>query len=622
MELFWLPKATDWNASLRTARNAPAPEAAAQLVALANHQLDFVQTAKLDRVVLQFGEALHPHLDRTPALRLAMIGSSTLAHLVPAIRVSALRRGFRVDVFEGHYGVYMQELAARGSELHAFKPDVVLLALDAHHIASSEGANTETALATMRSCWRLITEELHAVVLQQTVLPVFPPLLGNNEHEMTNSPAHLIADLNQQLRPAAREAGVRLLAVDHLAEKWGTRSLFDPALWHRSKQEIHPTAAPLWGDHVGRILGAVRGLSSKCLVLDLDNTLWGGVVGDDGIEGILLGQGNAVGEAYVAFQRFALSLANRGIILAVCSKNEDATARAVFEQHPEMVLRMKDLACFVANWDDKAANLRAIAKSLNIGLDSIVFADDNPFERNLVRQELPMVAVPELPEDSALYAETIAEGGYFEAIGLTHEDRERVSNYRANSEREQLRESVTDMASYLRDLEMRLVWSPFDGIGLPRITQLINKSNQFNLTTRRYTQTEVAELMADPQVITLQLRLIDRFGDNGMVVVIIGRMREEASLELDTWLMSCRVLGRQVEEETLNLIVEQARNAGVKQLRGVFTPTAKNAMVREHYAKLGFSLVDTATDQSTAWSLNVSSYQQKHTHIRLVEGSH
>lgn len=599
----------------------PAPEAARGLISLANSRIDFVQTIKLDRALRQFGSQLEPYLNRTRPVRLGLVGSSTLSHLVPAIRVAALRRGFSVEVCEGHFGTYHQDLADVDSELCRFKPDVVLIALDAHHLAAGDSRSCDVSISVIRSCWDLARNHLGATVIQQTVLPVFPHLLGNNEQEMSSSPANMVREINQTLRVSAAEAGVHLLAVDDMAQQFGSRALFDPALWHRSKQEIHPAAAPLWGDHVGRILAALRGLSFKCLVLDLDNTLWGGVVGDDGIDGILLGQGNAVGEAHIAFQRYAAQLASRGIILAVCSKNEDATARAVFERHPEMVLRMKNIACFVANWQDKAENLRQIARTLNIGIDALVFADDSPFERNLIRQELPEVAVPELPEDPALFADSVAAAGYFEGLAITGEDQERNRQYQANAERDRLREGVTDMAAYLRSLEMQLIWTPFDSIGLSRIVQLINKSNQFNLTTRRYSQEQVAAMMADRQWVTFQLRLIDRFGDNGMISVLIGRIAGDRTLELDTWLMSCRVLGRQVEEATLNLIVQHAAAGGLERIVGFYVPTAKNGMVKEHFARLGFALTQTAEDGSTIWSLNVASYEPKTTFIDTQKGT-
>ena len=621
MELYWLPKFLDWNEKLSVARSLPVEQAAPLFVQLANARIDFLQTAKLDKVAMQMGPALFGQFNRTPPVRLALIGSSTLTHLIPAIRVAGMRRNFAFEIFEGHYGMYLQELADPSSDLYKFKPDVLLIALDAHHIAGADSSSAEQALGLLQSCWQLAKEKLGTTVIQQTILPVMPSLLGNNEHHLQSSPAAVIAEVNAKMRQAAKEAGVHLLAADTLASTFGVRSWFTPALWHRAKQEIQPIAAPLWGEHLVRLVAALRGLSAKCLVLDLDNTVWGGVIGDDGLEGIQLGQGNAVGESYIAFQQLAVRLSRRGVILAVCSKNDEANARSPFERHPEMVLKLGDIACFVANWQDKATNLRFIAKTLNIGIDSLVFADDNPFERNLIRQELPMVAVPELPEDPALYSETLTDAGYFEGLTLTAEDRERSQQYQANAERDQMKESVTDLESYLRGLDMQMHWLPFEPIGLSRVAQLINKSNQFNLTTRRYTEDDVAVMMKDTTYLTLQLRLVDRFGDNGMIAVIIGKPASGDALEIDTWLMSCRVLGRQVEEATLNLIVKRALELGAKQLIGRYLPTAKNCIVTEHYAKLGFTCVSQNEDGSSEWILDLHSYVSKPTHIQTVESS-
>jgi FkbH-like protein len=348
--------------------------------------------------------------------------------------------------------------------------------------------------------------------------------------------------------------------------------------------------------------------------------VWGGVIGDDGLEGIVIGQGSPLGEAYTAFQNYARELSRRGIILAVCSKNDEANAVEPFEKHPEMVLKRGDIACFIANWSDKASNIRAIAKDLNIGLDSLVFIDDNPFERNLVRQELPMVAVPEVEDDPTYYPRALSDAGYFEGIAVTDEDRERSGQYQGNRAREALKSSVTDLDSYLRGLEMQLVWRPFDKIGLQRTVQLINKSNQFNLTTRRYTEEDVLAVMDDPSAFGLQLRLIDRFGDNGVIAIIIGRLRDDGDLYIDTWLMSCRVLGRQVEPTTLNLIAAQAKLLGARRLIGEYIPTKKNGMVKEHYQKLGFA--DTRSDDAggNISSLDLASFVPIDTFIYVTEG--
>lgn len=614
MHLSWLPVRSDWNSLLQQARQQPAAEAVPALARLASYDIDFIETAKLDRALMRFASEVPAYLDRTRPIRLALLGSSTVTHLVPGIRVAALRRGFWVEIFEGTYGLYWQELADSGSELHKFAPDVILLGLDAHHVVSGP----DTALQALTTCWRE-AKQMGAAVIQQTVLPVFHPLLGNNEHHHEASNYSVVQRINRELRAMAAAEGVHLLAVDSISQIQGLAAWYEPALWHRSKQEVHPRVSNLYGDHVGRLLAAIRGLSYKCLALDLDNTIWGGVIGDDGVEGILLGQGHAVGESYVSFQKYVKALAERGVILAVCSKNELQHARSPFERHPEMVLTHQDIACFVANWEDKAGNLRAIARTLNIGLDAIVFVDDNPFERNLVRQELPMVAVPELPEDPALYEVVLAEAGYFETLGLTAEDRKRGKLYAQNSQRERLKEEAADLPGYLRSLNMELSWAPFDPVGLARITQLVNKSNQFNLTTRRYTQEELAALMSDPHILTLQLRLTDAFGDNGMIAVVIGRLCDAATLEIDTWLMSCRVLGRQVEEATLNLLVERAKDSGVRTLVGRYLPTAKNALVQEHYRRLGFELRSRSDDGSSTWTLEVDTYKPKATFARLVE---
>jgi FkbH-like protein len=398
------------------------------------------------------------------------------------------------------------------------------------------------------------------------------------------------------------------LALDRFMAQDGAGDWHDPALWHLSKQEISPRAAPAYGDLVMRIVAARQGSAYKCLVLDLDNVLWGGIVGDDRLEGIRLGQGSALGEAYVAFQNYLRDLSRRGVILAVCSKNDAADARAPFDGHPDMVLRYTAIACFVANWEDKAANIRAIAAQLNLGIDSLVFADDSPFERNWVRRELPMVAVPELPEDPAYYAQCISDAGYFEAVQLTAEDYLRTDRYRANTARAEHLAGHSDFTGYLKSLNMELHWAPFDRVGLPRIVQLINKTNQLNLRTRRYSDADVLAVMERPGALTLQLRLVDKFGDNGIIGIVIG-LPDEDCLKLDTWLMSCRVAGRKVEEAIINLVVEEARRLGASRLLGEYLRTSRNGMVREHYLKLGFSRIAAGEDGSSRWLLTLADFR-------------
>jgi FkbH-like protein len=607
VQLSWLPVREDWDTALRQVADAPYAEQAGLFRGLAASRMDFAQVVKLDRIFQRALDAGNGFISGLERIRLALLGSATTSHLLSGIRVAGLRHGFAIEIYEAAYGMYRQELTDADSGLQAFRPDVLLLALDAHHVAAAEGSTPEAALDLMRSCWKQAREAFHCQILQQTILPVFAELMGNNESRLPHSPAAVVARINEMLRPASKDEGVDLVAIDRFAAVEGLRAWHDPAIWHRSKHEVHPRAAESYGEQVARLVAAGRGRSSKCLVLDLDNTLWGGVIGDDGLEGIELGQGSGTGEAFVEFQRYVKQLSERGVILAVCSKNDEKNALEPFLKHPEMVLKREQIACFVANWSDKASNLRHIAKALNIGLDSLVFADDNPVERALVRRELPMVAVPEMPEDPSLYIQTIASAGYFEALRVTEEDLARGELYQANAERERLKESVTDMASYLESLRMVLSVQPFDSLGLARVTQLINKTNQFNLTTERLSEAEVAARMNDPRVVTLQARLTDRFGDNGIIAILIARLAGSEAV-IETWLMSCRVLGRHVEEACLNTLAESCAALGAETLIGQYKPTEKNGMVREMYRNLGFEMVSEDTAGATRWRLPLKSF--------------
>jgi FkbH-like protein len=627
-DLWWLPKNADWNNDVRSLSADPAA-GWDRFTALANCRMDFLKTERLDKLARsRFGET-SPQGGALPPVRLAILGSSMIAHLIPAIRVAFMRRGIWAEVYTNPFGQYLQDLMDPASALHAFKPDVVLFAFDARHALGKAGAfrdaaacerAVEEAASHCRHVWEMARRAFACPVIQQTILPLFPGLLGSNEHRLPGSPQTMAARANQRIRQLADDAGVDVLALDTRAIEDGIANWHDPVLWHRAKIEIAPPMAPLYGDLVARIVAAQRGRSYKCLVLDLDNTLWGGVIGDDGIEGLVLGQGSAAGEAFIAFQDYAQLLSERGIILAVCSKNDEKIALAPFTDHPDMVLKRSSFAAFVANWSDKATNLRAIAAEINIGLDALVFADDNPFERNLVRRELPMVAVPELPEDAAFYAQCIADGGYFESVRMTAEDFSRAGQYRANAERESSRQSTTDLPTYLKSLEMEMQATSFDAMGQARITQLINKTNQFNLTTRRYGEREIEAAMADKDMITFQIRLADKFGDNGMIAVVIAKPAQRpGELMIDTWLMSCRVLGRQVEQATLNLLVGEARKRGYHTLIGEFRPTEKNGLVRDHYAKLGFQKDGADDAGGSFWRLPVPNYVPLQTHIKIGE---
>lgn len=626
--LYWLPEISEWRQRVRALAGAPG-QVWEEAVALANARLDFVRTNALDELLRRALDDTPPPGLATKPVQLAVLGSCTMAHLHGGIRVGCLRRGIHVTTYEADYGQYWQEIGDNSSGLHEFSPNTVLFALDAHHVtagisAAMEPADADAALSAMlgrvRECWKMLRAAFGCHILHQLPLPVHVSVMGENEHRLPGGAAGFLARFTAALRAAADEDGVDLIALDRWAANDGLAAWHDEGLWHRAKQEITPSAAPFYGELVARLVAAKQGRSFKCLVLDLDNTLWGGVIGDDGLEGIVLGQGSPLGEAFVAFQSYARELSRRGVILAVCSKNDEANALEPFERHPDMVLKRSDIASFVANWTDKATNIRAIAQELNIGLDAIVFADDNPFERSLVRQELPMVGVPELSDEPSSYPRTLADAGYFEALAITDDDLARTAQYQGNRQREALKASATDLPSYLRGLEMQLVWRRFDAIGLQRTVQLINKTNQFNLTTRRYTDDDVRAIMADERSFGLQLRLLDRFGDNGIIAILIGRMRDEQDLLLDTWLMSCRVLGRQVEPTSLNLAAAEAKRLGARRLIGEYIPTKKNGMVREHYPRLGFAPLEQRADGSASYQLDLDSFVPAETFIDVREG--
>lgn len=603
-QLLWLAQHPDLGSAITEAKREIDPLVRLTAAArLAGFRRDFTQTNRLDRLAAPALRMIHDgdHVQTgLRPLRMALLSSHTVDHLLPAIRVSGLQRGLALALHVAPYGLYRQALLGQDPELAAFAPQVVVLALDARDAplqlpleASQDQVDAAVAerVEELRLLWRRARERFAAQVVQQTLVPADPPVFGSFEALVPAAPYTVIERLNTAIRQAAREDGVLLLDLAWLAAQGSYGGgLAEPVRWHQAKQLVSPNLAPLYGDQLVRIAAASVGLSRKCLVLDLDNTLWGGVVGDDGLEGIHLGQGSPSGEAFLAFQRYAALLSRRGIILAVCSKNDPDVAEAAFN-HTEMALQRSDIAAFVANWEDKASNLRRIAKMLDIGLDSLVFVDDNPAERDIIRRELPEVAVPELPGDVADYPARLAAAGYFEAVSFTTDDAARGRNYALNAERELALSQATDMEGYLRSLAMVLHATPIGQGELARCTQLINKTNQFNLTTRRYSEAEVERIAGAPRTVALAFRLSDKFGDNGLISVVLARpdpTLKDDELLIDSWLMSCRVLGRQVECAVLEVLGRAASHAGYRALVGEYRRTERNGMVAEHYPNLGF----------------------------------
>ena len=625
--LTWLPRLPDATAAVRTARDAGASWA--ELVRLARHDLDMLATDRLAGLIgARFADGATVAAGTRP-LRLLALGTATISQLASGIAVGGLRRGLHVAVRIGAFGEYLASTIQAGSPLDAWAPTHVLFCFDARSATGRIGEADGLDEAARRfvdhvaRAWAEARDRFgdRTSILQALVLPVLPRLLGSNERRYGISPAALIERINAALAERAEAAGVDLIDPASISTGHDPATWYDAVLWHKARQEVSPVAAPLFGDLVARVLAAQAGRVAKCLVLDLDNTIWGGVIGDDGLEGIVLGQGSAEGEAFLAVQDYARALSRRGVILAVCSKNDQANAILPFREHPDMLLRRDDIAAFVANWNDKASNLRAIAAMLNLGLDALVFVDDDPFERNQVRDALPEVFVPEVPDDPALVPACLADSGLFEAIVVTGDDLARRAQYPANDERLAALEVAGDLGSYRAGLAMVLSWRCFRALDHERTVQLVNKTNQFNLTTRRYTGPEIEALRQDRQALGLTFRLRDAFGDNGLVAVIVARLSPDGgSASIDTWLMSCRVLGRGVENACLDVLATLLRRRGIERLIGEYVPSPKNAMVRSHYARLGFRPLDIDPETGAGTSELVLDSWAPSLHPVTVEG--
>lgn len=592
----WLPAPPEDFSARCKALAAARENAGALAQSLATFALDANQSARFARALRQ-ARAENAQMAPLSPFRLGVLASYTADLLLDCVPAACARHGVLADLVTAPYDQIFQQALDPDSTINRARADAVLLLVD-HRWFKLESPMLGAAEAHLDECAANLAgviDGLRDVGGAAAILCTAPtppePLFGGFDALTPGSPAHNIAELNRRIRELARRKGAYLLDLAALARRVGTDRWFDAVQWSAYKLPFAAEFNPVAADHIGRLLGAIRGKARKCLVLDLDNTCWGGVIGDDGLDGIQIGQGSARGEAFLSVQKTALDLRARGVMLAVCSKNTDAVAREPFRAHRDMLLRENHISVFQANWLDKPSNLEAIARTLNIGLDALVFLDDNPAERAQVRAALPMVAVPELPQDPSLYARTLRAAGYFEATTFSREDLLRGEIYASDARRAEVMTRSRDLGDYLRALEMELSISPFDAVGRQRIAQLINKSNQFNLTTRRYTEAEVAAMADDPAVYTAQARLTDKFGDLGMIAVAICRTAPDAAdcWEIDSWLMSCRVLGRKIEEAMLAEIVADARRAGVARLRGFYLPTEKNGMVADHYPKLGFA---------------------------------
>jgi len=549
------------------------------------------------------------------ALRVAVLGFCTTQYYTGVLRGLAAAGGFPLVTYEPEYNTVHQTVLDDESGLYEFEPDVVIVLTAVQALRSTllavepsvRGEAAEREAEQLVSILQRASEIPRVtVVVNEFVVPYERPW-GNLTGHVDASLATSVRRINERLR--AQAAGTEILFTvdtDHTASWFGKRAWFDERLWVHSKSFCHPEALPYVAGQALDIVRALKGRSLKCIALDLDNVLWGGTVGDDGLEGIRLGE-LGEGEAFVQFQLWLKELRSRGLILGVCSKNDEAKAREPFAKHSDMVLAESDISCFIANWNDKAENLQRLAQQLNIGLDSIVFLDDSPFERDLVRSLAPDVCVPELPTDPAEYVPYLESLNLFEAVQFSDEDRKRADFYRANVLREGEQARFTNVGEYLESLQMTAIFERFDDHHMPRIAQLVQRTNQFNLTTIRHPPAELKAFAEDPDVFPYYVTLSDKFGDNGLISVVIGR-RDEHALEIVTWLMSCRVISRRLEEFVLDQLVEVGREHSLESVHGRYIPTQKNGLVARHYEKLGFDLTETSSDGSTRWRLGVQDY--------------
>ncbi len=569
----------------------------------------------------------NPHLK---PIRIAVLGGTTTNELVDILELLLLAEGFSPTFYQSEYNKFYEDAVLEPEKIKAFHPDLVYIHTHYRNVHTLPAvACTETEfqdnigfeLARFQQIWTSLEEGVGCQVIQNNFEQPPFPTLGNLDATAYGGQTRYFAELNLQFAKAASHNRKLLIHdLNSLAGYVGLKHWFDWPRWFSYKILTTPEANLAMAKSLAAMIGVLMGKTKKCLVLDLDNTLWGGVIGDDGPDKIQIGRETAVAEAYTAFQQYCLSLRERGILLAVCSKNNEDIAKEGFA-HPDSILKLEHFSAFRANWEPKHENIKAIAEELNLGLDSFVFVDDNPAERAIVAAQLPMVTVPDIGGEVALYPSLIQSGRYFETVSLSKEDLLRADTYTANAARTLRKAKFLNYGEYLDSLQMVAEIEPLQPVYLERATQLINKSNQFNLTTRRYTFAEVERVSLDPGFIALYGKLTDVFGDNGLVSVVIGRCEGE-ELHIDLWIMSCRVLKRDMELAMLDTLVEYARLSGVERVVGYYSQTAKNAMVKDHYAKLGFELVSASEEESASlWALDVRSYLPRNTHIQVKQQS-
>lgn len=553
-----------------------------------------LQTERLARRLVPFRDSLPPFR----YLKVGLVSERTLDFLIPAFQAAGLCRLLLIEPWLAPLDSAMA-LAHNASEPVIDDLDAIIYWHDATTTFSNtklldqvaEDSAIEMSVQRIRQISTGLREKFGAEVFISTTPVPLDFRISSVDASTAGTLVRYVDRMNQALYCGSASGEWTLVDIAALASNIGYRSWFDPMRSHETKVPYAHSHNPVVGDFLARVLASHFGKSRRALVLDLDNTVWGGTIGDDGIEGIDIGQGSPGGESYRALQSLVLELKRRGIVICVCSKNDDEIARLPFRKHPDMLLRESDIAVFHASWDDKATGIKAIADTLCLGLDSLVFFDDNPAERARVRQELPFVLVPELPTEPADFSATLASCGAFEHQLLNSDDVIRAESYVADAKRANVRTKVGNFRDYLRSLEMVMTISPFNKVGMSRISQLVNKSNQFNLTTRRHSKEDLCELASRDDYLCWQVRLRDSYSDHGMIAVIVVFKAKQMWI-IDTWLQSCRILEREVEHTIANLLLDRASEDGVFSVYGQYIPSSRNSMVANLFERLGFRECD------------------------------
>lgn len=565
--------------------------------------------------------------ENTPRIKkkIAVLGGSTTHDVVRILELFLLNQGIEPEFYESEYGMYWEDAMFGSKELNDFAPDLIYIHTNIRNLKSfpepgdSKEAVEEKLAAEygrFESMWEKLAQDWHCPVIQNNFEYPYFRLMGNQDGADVHGRTFYVNEMNRRFAAYAQgHPNFFLNDINYQSAVYGLDEWSAPEYWHMYKYSLCLKAIPWLAHNVANIVKSIFGKNKKSLVLDLDNTLWGGIVGDDGPENLEIGQETNMGQVFAEFQSYVKLLKDYGVMLNVASKNEEENALAGLN-HPAGVLRPDDFLLIKANWEPKSINIEQIAKQLNILPDSLVFADDNPAEREIVRQQTAGVTAPEIgrPED---YIRVLDRGGYFEVTSLSDDDRKRNEMYQANLKREQQQASFADYAEYLRSLEMRGVIRAFEPVYMGRIAQLTNKSNQFNLTTQRFTQAQIEQMAADKKYITLYGKLEDKFGDNGVVSVVIAE-KDGTSAHIRLWLMSCRVLKRDMELAMLDGLAGRCLAEGIETLYGYYYPTAKNNMVREFYGQLGFEKLAEDKEGNTEWKLSLAGYENKN-HVIEVE---